>query len=103
MKKALLRFYVQEDKSLCVKITCDEECEGKEAPRISVAPDGEVVISVLDFEIDYEKSGKLWFNQLNFYFGPDAREDETKVGCIFVKVKNADDGLMNVSIQPLDE
>ncbi len=57
---------------------------------------------MLDFEIDYEKSGKLWFNQLNFSFGPDTK-DETKEGCIYVKVKNVDDGIVNVSIQPIDE
>lgn len=102
MKKALLRFFTEEDKSLCVKITCDEKLEGKEAPQIGISPDGEAIVSVLDFEIDYEKSGKLWFNQLDFWFSPDSK-DETKVGCIFVKVKNVDDGVINVGIQPFDE
>ena len=102
MKKALLRFFTEEDKSLCIKITCDEENEGKEAPQIGVSPDGDTIVSVLDFEIDYEKSGKLWFNQLDLLFYP-ASKGETKEGCIFVKVKDVDDGVINVGIQPLDE
>lgn len=102
MKKALLRFLIEEDKALCVKVTCDEENEGKEAPHIGISPNGEAVVSVLDFEIDYEKSGKLWFNQLNFWFLPDTKE-ETKLGCIYVKVKDAEDGIIDVGIQPLDE
>jgi len=102
MKKALLRFFIQEDKALCVKVTCDEKNEGKEAPQIGVSPDGDAIVSVLDFEVDYEKSGKLWFNQLDLSFRP-ASKDETKEGCIFVKVKDVDDGVINVGIQPLDE
>ena len=102
MKKALLRFFIEEDKSLCIKITCDEECEGKEAPRIGVSPNGVAVVAVLDFEIDYEKSGKLWLNQLDFWFKP-ASKEETKVGCIYAKVIDVNDGILNVSIQPLDE
>ncbi len=105
MKKALLRFFTQEDKSLCVKIVCDEELEGKEAPLIGVSPYGRyarAIVSVLDFEIDYENSGKLWFNELVFSFKPNS-PDETKEGCILVEVKDKENGVINVGIQSLDE
>ena len=98
MKKALLRFIVDEDEenSLFVKVKCFEG-EGDNAPLIAISRDGVASIVVNDFEIDYERSGKLWFNMLNFYF------DDDEFGTIFVSVKNKNDKFLFVSIKSLDE
>jgi hypothetical protein len=101
MKKALLRFiaYGDEENSLFVKVKCFEG-EGDEAPLIAISRDGVVSIVVKDFEIDYERSGKLWFNMLDFCFDDDPN-DET--GTIFVSMKKKNDKFFFVTIKSLDE
>lgn len=101
MKKTLLKFFVEKDQPLYVKITCNEEYEGKEAPQINISQDCKVMVSVLGFEIDYEKSGKLWFNRLDFFFIADS-EEKPNEGSIHIEVKNVKD-FITVCIQPLYE
>lgn len=102
MKKALLKFFLSVDNPLFVKITCDEECEGEMSPLIGITPEGEFAVSVLDFEVDYVKSGKLWFNDMNLQFSVDTPRDQ-KQGVIYVKLRGVDDGVLNVGVQILKE
>ena len=102
MKKALLRFFVEdkEKKSLYVMITCNEENDGEDAPVIAISPDdnGTALLSVLDFEIDHEKSGKLWINDLELSLD-DKIYDDGVGGVLWVKNKSKIRGeLMHVSI-----
>ena len=95
--ESLLKFFVEEDKTLRVKIKCEKEGD----PQIGIRPDGTAVVKVDDFEIDYENSGKLWFNQLDIYYGSDDKE-ETKLGLFLVRPKDEDE-VINVIVKPLWE
>ena len=93
--EALLQFFVEEDKTLRVKIKCEKEGD----PQIDIRPDGTAVVKVDDFEIDYENSGKLWFNQLEIYYRSDDKE-ETKLGSFLVRPKD-EDGVITVIVKLL--
>ena len=95
MKKFLIKLWLdcgganRRENALCIKFTQAVE-EGQSTPEIGVT-NFEVLISVKDYEVDYEQSGKLWFNDLELSFSPDG--DETKCGVIAVKVKDVEEPL----------
>ena len=64
-KKFLLKFYTAvsngENSTLVIKAACDPY---QEAPEHYVSPEGEAEIAVSCAEIDSEKSGALWMDEM---------------------------------------
>ena len=89
MEKYLIKFWSENDvkfeKMLVIEFTPDEDDETNSvgAPGIYVSSTGDVYLSVKSFKIDYEKSGKCWFNDLRIRFTPDDGESK-ELGVITV-------------------